>query len=193
MNCDLYKEYIMKYMDKVITEAEEIKLNKHLKQCNACSMEFNELKSIVNVLEEENVVEPPADFENAVVKKINELNIYRKKQSKKIITISCIAFVFTFAAILLMLAVLLRESILGLLLGVGVSEPLSYAVYGFLTRIDLLIVYAAYVVGNGKLAFSDFYYILVGLVVIGLISKTYEVKSVRVSQKSEVLLRSRKK
>jgi len=69
--------------------------------------------------------------------------------------------------VLLMFAALCRESILGLLLAAGVSESLSYAVYGFL-------------------AFSDFYYLLIGLVVIVLMSKTHEIKSVRVHQKSEL-------
>jgi len=58
--------------------------------------------------------------------------------------------------VLLMFAALCRESILGLLLAAGVSESLSYAVYGFLTRMDLFLAYMAYVSGSGKMAFSDF-------------------------------------
>ncbi|GAE87410.1 zf-HC2 domain-containing protein [Acetivibrio straminisolvens] len=193
MNCELYKEYIMKYMDKVITEAEQIELDKHLEQCNACSMEFNQLKSIVTVLEEESVVEPPRDFENMVMKKINMLKIYHKKQDKKRALLSYSVLFSGFTATVLMFAVLYRESVLGLLLGMGMSEPLSYAVYGFLTRIHLMIVYAAYVIKNGKTAFSDFYYLLIGLNVIALISKMYEIKPVKATQKSELSLQTRKK
>ena len=186
MNCEKYKDYIMKHMDKTITETEQIELDEHLKRCSECRLEYDELKNIVSVLEERSCVEPPADFENMVMKKINVLDIYHKKQRKKRILIYGFAFIFAFMTVLLMFAALCRESILGLLLAAGVSESLSYAVYGFLTRMDLFLAYMAYVSGSGKMAFSDFYYLLIGLVVIVLMSKTHEIKSVRVHQKSEL-------
>ncbi|ODM27524.1 zf-HC2 domain-containing protein [Acetivibrio mesophilus] len=183
MNCERYNEYIMKYMDGVITEAEQIELDKHLKQCNACNLEFSELKSIVSVLEEEIPIEPPADFENTVMKKINALNIYDKKQRRKKVLISYFMFGFAFWVVSLMFAVFCRESILGLMLGVGLPESFSYSVYGLLTRIDLLIAFVVYGTTSLKSAFSDFYYLLIGLFVIVLMSKMYEINSVRLTQK----------
>lgn len=141
MNCEKYKDYIMKHMDKTITEMEQIELDEHLKRCSECRLEYDELKNIVSVLEERSCVEPPADFENMVMKKINVLDIYHKKQRKKRILIYGFAFIFAFMTVLLMFAALCRESILGLLLAAGVSESLSYAVYGFLTRMDLFLAY----------------------------------------------------
>lgn len=69
MNCEKYKDYIMKHMDKTITEMEQIELDEHLKRCSECRLEYDELKNIVSVLEERSCVEPPADFENMVMKK----------------------------------------------------------------------------------------------------------------------------
>jgi len=136
MNCEKYKDYIMKHMDKTITETEQIELDEHLKRCSECRLEYDELKNIVSVLEERSCVEPPADFENMVMKKINVLDIYHKKQRKKRILIYGFAFIFAFMTVLLMFAALCRESILGLLLarcvGIAVLRCLwiSYA-YGF--------------------------------------------------------------
>lgn len=184
MNCKAYNEHIMKYMDKVITAAEQIELDKHLQECDACSLEFNELKSIVNVLEEESSVEPPEDFEDIVMKKINVLQIYNKKQREKRLLASYFVASIAFTVISLLLAVLFRENILGFMLAVGMPDWLAYTVYGFLTRIDLLIVYVVYGMTSLKIVFSDFYYLLIGLFVITLMSKMYEIKSIGSNNKA---------
>jgi len=56
MNCEKYKDYIMKHMDKTITETEQIELDEHLKRCSECRLEYDELKTLYRFLRKEAVL-----------------------------------------------------------------------------------------------------------------------------------------
>jgi anti-sigma factor RsiW len=71
----------MKYFDGTVNETERLQLMQHLKTCEKCSNEFDSLKDIFNCLEEEdNHIEPPANFEEQVMAKVNLYEADRRKK-----------------------------------------------------------------------------------------------------------------
>lgn len=81
MMCESGNEYVMKYFDKELNDIEIVKLKQHLKVCTECSNEFNELSEIFGILEEDEKLEPPENFENQVMAKIKSLNDERRKMA----------------------------------------------------------------------------------------------------------------
>jgi uncharacterized membrane protein YiaA len=71
----------MKYFDGSVNDLEKQELKQHLKTCKKCCDEFESLKDIFNCLEEEdNHIEPPVDFEERVMEKVNEYETSRRKK-----------------------------------------------------------------------------------------------------------------
>jgi len=127
-----------------------------------------------------------------VMKKINILDIYHKKQRKKRILIYGFAFIFAFMTVLLMFAALCRESILGLLLAAGVSESLSYAVYGFLYAYGFVPCLYGLCVRKRKDGVFRFLLSLNRPCCNCFDVKTHEIKSVRVHQRVNCLRKQKK-
>jgi len=85
MNCDTAKDYIMKYFDGEMNEAEELQFREHLKHCGSCRDEFNCMKAIFTTLENSTEIEPPDDFEARVMEKVNAIEERRREKSAKMI------------------------------------------------------------------------------------------------------------
>lgn len=79
MKCVDSHNFIMKFFDKELNDIEEAQLKQHLKNCKNCSEEFNSLKEIFDIVEQDSGIEPPEDFELQVMSRIaNEAKIYKK-------------------------------------------------------------------------------------------------------------------
>lgn len=83
MNCEMSKDYIMKYFDKDINDIESAQLKQHLQVCRRCSEEFNSMSKIFGLLEKEGMIEPPQGFEMKVMEKISAQGISYKKRSER--------------------------------------------------------------------------------------------------------------
>ncbi|MBO8170035.1 MAG: DUF4349 domain-containing protein [Thermoanaerobacteraceae bacterium] len=62
MACQEYQELLSAYIDEVLTEEEQRRLEKHLEQCSDCRQELENLKETVVMLQSLDEVEPPAEF-----------------------------------------------------------------------------------------------------------------------------------
>ena len=79
MKCVDSQNFIMKFFDKELNDIEEAQLKQHLKNCKHCYEEFNGLKEIFDIVEQDSGIEPPEDFEVQVMSRIaNEAKIYKK-------------------------------------------------------------------------------------------------------------------
>jgi len=85
MNCETANEYIMKYFDGEISEAEELQFREHLKNCGSCRDEFNCMKAIFTTLENKTEIEPPDDFEAKVMEKIAAIEEQKREKSARMI------------------------------------------------------------------------------------------------------------
>jgi predicted anti-sigma-YlaC factor YlaD len=75
----------MKFFDKELNDIEEAQLKQHLKNCKNCSEEFNSLKEIFDIVEQDSGIEPPEDFELQVMSRIaNEAKIYKKSSDNNL-------------------------------------------------------------------------------------------------------------
>lgn len=79
MKCVDSQNLIMKFFDRELNDIEEAQLKQHLKTCKKCSENFNSLKEIFNIVEQDPGIEPPEDFEAQVMYRItNEEKVYTK-------------------------------------------------------------------------------------------------------------------
>jgi hypothetical protein len=81
MNCKYYKELIMKHVDKKDNDIDKIKLFQHFKVCSGCNMEFNQMKQISKMLEEDEFDDGiiPPDFEQKVLFAVKEEKVRGSK------------------------------------------------------------------------------------------------------------------
>lgn len=175
MNCEPFSTLIMKYMDGEINDVEHGQLKHHLSECNVCNKEFTELKNVMDVLDNKDVIEPPSDFEKTVMQKIELLDIYNKKLKEKKLMALYFIWSMAFTILAVLAAVLFRDNILGFMLSTGVPITVSYTIYSVLTSIGSFIELAVSLITYLKSALNDFYYLLVGLVAITFMSKFHEI------------------
>lgn len=96
MNCIEANEYIMKYFDENHNDIENAQLKQHLKTCSGCNDYFESLKEIFSVIDTDNAIEPPCDFEANVMERINTLEVTRRKRADGILI-----FIYSFVTVLL--------------------------------------------------------------------------------------------
>jgi hypothetical protein len=73
----------MKFFDRELNDIEEAQLRQHIKGCKSCSDEFESLKDIFEIIEQEQDIEPPEDFERQVMSRIErETVMYEKSENK---------------------------------------------------------------------------------------------------------------
>ncbi|QNU67653.1 zf-HC2 domain-containing protein [Ruminiclostridium herbifermentans] len=102
MKCVDSQNFIMKFFDKELNDIEEAQLKQHLKNCKNCSEEFNSLKEIFDIVEQDSGIEPPEDFEFQVMSRITkEEKIYKKTMDNNLfvynillVTVSLIFVIF---------------------------------------------------------------------------------------------------
>lgn len=80
MSCDSYNSSIMRYFDGNIDHAERLSLEQHLRTCEDCRRDFEQMDSILNAIEGEGGIEPPEDFEQQVMDKIRMVDPIQSKK-----------------------------------------------------------------------------------------------------------------
>ena len=96
MNCSESNDYMMRYFDGNQNDIENAQLKQHLKSCNRCSEYLDSLKEIFCVIETDNAIEPPPDFEINIMKRIDALELTRKKRADGILI-----FIYSFVTVIL--------------------------------------------------------------------------------------------
>lgn len=179
MNCEQYEEYIMKHLDGEINDIENNRLMKHIDECDACARKLEDLKGVMDSLEQTDIIEPPCDLEQVVMEKIKMLDSYNKKLNEKRLLLSYFIVTMMFTVLLILAAVLFRENIFTFMLGIGIPETISYVVYGYLAGLGSFIIMVASCIAEFKDEITDFYYLLIGMLAITLFTKTYEINSMQ--------------
>jgi len=85
MSCDIYRNLMMKYFDDDINDVESAQLRQHTKICKSCREEFEQLKDILESFKSDSLIEPPPDFQEQVMAKINSLEDKRKRNIEAVI------------------------------------------------------------------------------------------------------------
>lgn len=81
MACNKYGDLMMLYMDGILDEFDEMNLKKHIEVCEGCAEDFEAYSEILQSfdLDKMEIIEAPADFAPAVMRKVVELNLYAPK------------------------------------------------------------------------------------------------------------------
>jgi hypothetical protein len=172
MNCELSKEYIMKYFDGERNEIEEVQFRQHLKSCGSCNDEFNCMEEIFKAIETQTEVEPPANFEAMVMEKVGVIEKQRSESySKRIVLLYNAATVISIILLLVFVADLKQVSLFNAF--EKISEYFSSfssatsAVFGVVSDIFRLIGGALYVVFDVAFSiFKSYYYVFLALAVM---------------------------
>ncbi len=173
MSCTPYDIYIMKHMDGELNDPERVKLMQHIAECSECKKEFDEFNSIKSVLELENIVEPPDNFQSVVMQKIDSLKMYGKKIKERNLMIMYFITSMGLTLMLIAVSVLFRNNLLNIMVEFDLPLPIVYGVYEFLTKIATGIKLLQYLTDG----MTEYYYILVGLFSIVVMSKIYEANN----------------
>ncbi|MGI6778807.1 MAG: anti-sigma factor family protein [Acetivibrionales bacterium] len=80
MNCSLSRNHMMKCFDGEHNDIEDAYFKQHLKACQHCREEFEEMKKVFDILETITQVQPPENFETEVMEKIGVLENKREKK-----------------------------------------------------------------------------------------------------------------
>lgn len=80
MSCNLSDNLMMKHFDRELNDIESAQLKQHLKWCSECSKKFKELERIFSIVESEDLVEPPQDFEAGVMSRVSAFENKRKRR-----------------------------------------------------------------------------------------------------------------
>lgn len=176
MNCDQSHDYMMKYLDGKLNDSEHAELIHHINKCGQCCTEFQEYSKIVKALEEDKGIEPPENFEFAVMSKIRLIDNRAKiEREKRILILGFLSGIVLMLG-LIVSSVFLKEYILELMKYAGIPTGITYAVYGILSNISdkvKVFIRLAYCFNS---IFSDIYYVFMGLFVIAGLSKIYKIK-----------------
>lgn len=89
MDCNDAGELMMKYMDRVLTEAEASKLNLHLKECEACREDFLIYDGMMRDFDGLEIVCAPEHFEAGVMARIAELPPLNTANAYSLDAIAC--------------------------------------------------------------------------------------------------------
>lgn len=175
MNCEMSKNYIMKYFDGEINDMEEVQFKQHLKSCRSCSDEFNCMESIFTSLEEQTDIKPPSNFEAMVMDKVGVIEKQRsEKNSKRLVLIYNAATLLSIILLLIFVADLKQISVFSAFEKIGEYfnsfSSATAAVLGVVHDILRLIGGALMVVLD--VAFSivkSYYYVFLALIVMLLV------------------------
>lgn len=172
MNCELSKDYIMKYFDGERNDIEEVQFKQHLKSCSSCNDEFSCMEEIFKAIETQTEVEPPANFEAMVMEKVGVIEKQRSETySKRIVLLYNAATVISIILLLVFVADLKQVSLFNAF--EKISEYFSSfssatsAVLGVVSDIFRLIGGALFVVLDVAFSiFKSYYYVFLALVVM---------------------------
>jgi predicted anti-sigma-YlaC factor YlaD len=152
-------DLIMKYYDGNANDLEKAQLRQHLKTCSKCNEEFESLKEIFNCLQEDNQIEPPKDFEEQVMKKVNMYEISRRKKVDSFLMAIYGVTLLILTVLTVTFALKVKNMMIMESVGeIGSMQDIIYLAYGILKQA------AGYI--KDMLSQMVYYYILV----VGLIT-----------------------
>lgn len=169
MNCEMSKEYIMKYFDGERNDIDEAQFKQHLKTCNSCNDEFNCMEEIFKTLETQTEIEPPDNFEAMVMEKVDAIEQQRsEKYSKRIVILYNLATMISIILLLVFVADLKQVSVFNAFITIGEYfssfSSATSAVFGVVNDIFRLIGGALYVVFDVAFSiFKSYYYVFLTL------------------------------
>ena len=79
--CEKYGELMMKYMDGLLDDFDQMNLDKHIEACEACREDFAIYKEMLTGFDNNNeeIIEAPEGFVAAVMEKVEDINLYFPK------------------------------------------------------------------------------------------------------------------
>ena len=83
MTCLEALEYISRDIDGDLNEFEKEELQKHIESCPSCKKEYEEMKSIVDSMKNEEMLDLPSGFHDELMDKINESKVMPLKSVNK--------------------------------------------------------------------------------------------------------------
>lgn len=83
MNCNNAVELISLYLDNELNYESEKELFEHIEECSFCKKEFEELKALVEILNDEPDIELPENFHSELMQKINEEKVVDINKASK--------------------------------------------------------------------------------------------------------------
>ena len=134
MECEKAGGLMMKYMDGVLTDAEAISLNRHIKTCGHCKEDFLAYDGIMKDFSEMTLSEAPEGFEYRVMEIITRLPETRPKAAGRPLT-----GVFGIYTVLLSLGFILnvnKEAIIEWMYNYPQFEPLLNIIVPISTAIN---------------------------------------------------------
>ena len=172
MNCDLSKDYIMKYFDGELNDIEEVQFKQHLKSCSNCNDEFNCMKAIFTTLGEQTDIEPPTNFEAMVMDKVSVIEEKRNEKNSRLLVLVYNAATFLSIILLLIFVADLKQvSVFSAFEQIAEYfssfSSATAAVFGVVQDIFRLIGGALWVVLDVSISiFKSYYYVFLALIVL---------------------------
>lgn len=170
MNCEMSKNYIMKYFDGELNDIEEVQFRQHLKSCSCCSDEFNCMEAIFATLGAQKDIEPPDNFEAMVMDKVGVIEKQRsEKNSRRLVLIYNAATLLSIMLLLIFVADLKQVSVFSAFEKIGEYfnsfSSATAAVLGVVRDIFKLIGGALFVVLDVSFSiFKSYYYVFLALI-----------------------------
>jgi len=80
--CEKYSELMMKYMDGLLDDFEQMNLDKHIEACETCREDFAIYQEMLTGFEHNNmeIIEAPENFVASVMEKVDDVNLYFPKK-----------------------------------------------------------------------------------------------------------------
>ncbi len=82
MNCTKFIEDMSLYLDNMLSEDERIEFEGHLKECEACSLQLNNLRLMLECINEIDEIELPSDFEATLHDKLTKETTATTKKNR---------------------------------------------------------------------------------------------------------------
>ena len=78
--CEKYSDLMMKYMDGLLDDFEQMNLDKHIEACEACREDFAIYQEMLTDFGNEEIIEAPESFVTSIMEKVEDINIYFPKK-----------------------------------------------------------------------------------------------------------------
>lgn len=182
MNCCQIKNQIMKHFDGELNDIETAQLKQHFKSCAECGNEYEELSKIFKIIETNNGMEPPADFEMQVMKKVNALEkSKRKRYDTFLISLYSVTAVSLIILSVMFMAGLRQLNVFEFMEYVGsslISSGAMIAIHNIIgVFYDFMSILLIEVLQLCSLIFKTYYYVFIALLCMLILIQRMFVKN----------------
>ncbi len=98
MNCKQSEEAFMRYFDHLSNDVEIAAIKQHIKSCQRCAQQFDQMDDILGSLEHVEEIAIPKEFEKDVMFKVSSYALLKQEKSRKFQAILVIAMLFVSSA-----------------------------------------------------------------------------------------------